>query len=155
MKELKCRICGVTNPEDFYGNTKSLCKVHVLKLAKEKYKDCDYKAMLKNWYSGNILKVRLSAAKNRAIKKNLEFSITLEYLIKVLEDQQNRCVYTGLEFDNSNENLSISVDRIDSSKGYIEGNIQLVLSTINYMKSNMTSEEFIYFCELVYKNSIT
>ena len=36
-----------------------------------------------------------------------------------------------------------SLDRIDSSKGYIKGNVQWVHKNINYMKQEMTNEEFL------------
>lgn len=47
-----------------------------------------------------------------------------------------------------------SIDRIDSSKGYIKGNIQIVHKTLNKMKLNMRDEEFIAICEEVYLNRV-
>jgi hypothetical protein len=41
---------------------------------------------------------------------------------------------------------------IDSSKGYIEGNIQWVHKDINNMKWDFTQEEFINYCKLVANN---
>jgi hypothetical protein len=42
-----------------------------------------------------------------------------------------------------------SLDRIDSSKGYIEGNLQWLHKRINIMKGNMSEKEFLDFCESV------
>jgi len=46
-----------------------------------------------------------------------------------------------------------SLDRIDSSKGYIEENVHWVHKRINVMKGNMSEQEFLNFCEAVtFKN---
>lgn len=43
----------------------------------------------------------------------------------------------------------VSVDRIDSSKGYIAGNVQLVCNWANRAKATLTDGEFADFCRLV------
>jgi len=40
---------------------------------------------------------------------------------------------------------NISIDRIDSSKGYTKDNIQLVGSIINIMKNDIKEEDFLLF----------
>ena len=42
-----------------------------------------------------------------------------------------------------------SLDRIDSSKGYIQGNIQWVHKRINQMKWDSEENDFINWCKLV------
>jgi hypothetical protein len=42
-----------------------------------------------------------------------------------------------------------SLDRIDSSKGYIDGNVQWVHKEVNEMKMQATQNEFIEYCNLV------
>jgi hypothetical protein len=44
---------------------------------------------------------------------------------------------------------SCSIDRIDSSQGYIPGNIQLVTAKTNVSKGNMNNNEFIEYCKKV------
>jgi hypothetical protein len=44
-----------------------------------------------------------------------------------------------------------SLDRIDSSKGYIKGNIQFVSVIANYAKNEMTHDEMLYFCKATAK----
>ena len=46
-------------------------------------------------------------------------------------------------------NATASLDRIDSSKGYIEGNVQWVHKKINYMKQQFNQTEFIEWCKKV------
>lgn len=46
-------------------------------------------------------------------------------------------------------NTNVSIDRIDSNKGYTKDNVQLVCSAINFMKSNLSLNDFIMYCESV------
>ena len=45
-----------------------------------------------------------------------------------------------------------SLDRIDSTKGYVENNVQWTLKKINIMKNVFSQKEFIYLCNKVSKN---
>jgi len=69
------------------------------------------------------------------------------------------CPYSGIELQlASHINTKIdpiyraSVDRIDSSKGYIKDNIQFVSTCINYMKNTLSHEKTIELCKLISKN---
>jgi hypothetical protein len=42
-----------------------------------------------------------------------------------------------------------SLDRIDSTKGYIKGNIQWVHKDVNKMKWNWNQSNFINWCKLI------
>ena len=44
---------------------------------------------------------------------------------------------------------NLSIDRIDSFKGYEKDNIQLVDKRINMMKGSLSNEEFIELCTKV------
>jgi hypothetical protein len=84
----------------------------------------------------------------------VEFDITIEYAWNKFIEQGGKCALTGLplvfekRFHDA-KNRTASLDRIDSSKGYIEGNIQWVHKDINKMKWNYPEEKFIEFCKLV------
>ena len=41
--------------------------------------------------------------------------------------------------------FAVSVDRIESGRGYVQGNIQLVCQAINYAKNKFTNEQFLTF----------
>ena len=45
--------------------------------------------------------------------------------------------------------FTASLDRIDSNKGYIKGNVQWVHKDVNTMKMDHTQEEFIKICTMV------
>ncbi len=46
-------------------------------------------------------------------------------------------------------NTNISLDRIDSTKGYTEDNVQLVCCIVNIMKHNMTDVELRFWCSQI------
>lgn len=93
--------------------------------------------------------------KSRANNKNIEFSITIEYAWDLYEKQNKRCVFTNLDLNFSSKLTShlrtASLDRIDSSKGYVEGNVQWVHKDVNYMKQDYSDEYFIKICNLISK----
>lgn len=160
MKEYKCKHCGTTNPEHFYGVNKSKCKTCNLVVAKEKYANKteeekkEYIEQQKLYYKNNIVRARYLGIKHRAIKKNLDCNITEDYLTQLLENQNNRCYYTQIEFDNSSEIYSFSVDRISSDKGYTKDNIRLVISAVNYMKAEYSEDLFLALVKTIYLNNL-
>jgi hypothetical protein len=60
------------------------------------------------------------------------------------------CYYTGKKFEEEGQNAR-SFDRIDSDKGYVEGNVVSCTIDINSKKSNLTFEEI----ELLYNKLST
>lgn len=100
----------------------------------------------------------LNNIKKNAFSRGKEFAedVTPEYLYSLLEEQDFKCALTGdslLPEDNSldhiRKELPLSLDRIDSSKGYIRGNIQWVTKRANWMKGDMTTQEFLIMCSKV------
>lgn len=81
--------------------------------------------------------------------------ITKEYAWDLFQKQNKKCSLSGLELIISNDNKlnTASLDRIDSSKGYVEGNIQWVHKHINIMKNIYTQEYFIEMCKNVSNNA--
>lgn len=92
----------------------------------------------------------------RASIKAKGCSLTLEYLKQQWEKQKGICPYTNIEMilpKNTLEYTKIkslkkaSLDRIDSSKGYVEGNVEFVCSSINLGKNNFTKEDMVLFLQ--------
>lgn len=99
-----------------------------------------------------------------ATSRNLEFCIDLEYLWDLFEQQNRLCALTklpitlsptyGIDFKKQDKHKqTASLDRIDSNKGYIIGNVQWVHKTINRMKSNLVEDYFVDLCKLVVQNT--
>jgi hypothetical protein len=92
--------------------------------------------------------------KTGARERDLEFSITIEYAWDLFIMQNRKCALSGIEicFSKSQEDRSngtASLDRIDSTKGYVINNCQWVHKDINFMKQDLTEDEFIGWCQLV------
>lgn len=65
------------------------------------------------------------------------------FLVALWSKQEGRCFYTGLPMltDAKGSPYSVSVDRRDSSVGYVEGNVVLCLMAINFMKNDWSEGE--------------
>lgn len=96
--------------------------------------------------------------KYRAKRRKLEFNVSLDYLWNLYLTQKRKCVYTGWDIEfrsyRLKENTTASLDRIDSSKGYIEGNVQWIHKDINPMKWSHSHEYFIKLCKIICDNCI-
>lgn len=83
----------------------------------------------------------------------LTYYIDLQYLHELWDKQKGLCALSGMPmtyyFDSGRVPTNLSVDRIDSSLGYIKGNIQLVCMAVNQMKSDLTVEQLKYFCKSI------
>ena len=100
---------------------------------------------------------RWSEIKCRAKKKNHELAITIEDAWNQFIKQNELCALTGekIYFGSSNSKKgTASLDRIDSSKGYIIDNIQWLHKDINIMKLDLETNYFIDLCKKVYNYSL-
>lgn len=96
--------------------------------------------------------------------KKFEFNITIEDVYNKWIKQDKKCALSGIDINFKNTNskktrhrydlvCTASLDRIDSKKGYLINNIQLVHKDINMMKKEYNQDYFIEMCRLVYSNS--
>lgn len=88
-----------------------------------------------------------AGAKGRASKAGLEFNIDKEDIII-----PDICPVLKTPFER-NTYYTMSLDRIDSSKGYIKGNIQVLSFKANAMKNSASKEELIKFAEWILNES--
>jgi hypothetical protein len=73
-----------------------------------------------------------------ATSRNIEFDLSFETVKHLMT--RTHCYYTGIQFEDEGK-LAFSVDRVDSKKGYIEGNVVACTVDINSKKSNISYEE--------------
>lgn len=89
-------------------------------------------------------------AKENSKMKGCEFNLGVEDIII-----PKKCPYLGIEIcfgvQNRGQDNYYSIDRIDSTKGYVKGNVQVISLLANTMKNKATNEELITFAENVLK----
>jgi hypothetical protein len=108
---------------------------------------------------GELNSTYFSEIRCRSKRLGIEFNVTIEYLWDLFLIQDKKCALTGLPLrfetqrrrKNPGMEQTASLDRIDSDKGYIEGNIQWVHKDVNIMKNQYPQERFIEICRLVTK----
>lgn len=129
------------------GNTKScgcLNKEHIARLGSRQ-----------RFPEGSLTKTLFSGIKAAAAVRKIIFNITFEYVWDLFLKQNKKCALSNLpiQFGTIRRKIetTASLDRIDSSKGYIEGNVQWVHKKINLMKNNIREDEFIMYCREVSK----
>lgn len=83
-----------------------------------------------------------------AVSRNLEIDIDREYIWSLFIKQNRKCAFTGwnIVFDKGKKQTA-SLDRIDSNKGYIKGNLQWVHKDINRLKNTFTNEWLLNTCK--------
>ena len=91
----------------------------------------------------------------KAKSRNLIFNLSIEFLNDLYKKQKGKCAISGIEIEFENGNYypinPCSLDRIDSSIGYIEYNVQWVDRKINYMKHQSPNDDFIEICKKISK----
>ncbi len=164
----KCKGCGEIKPNSEYtpiikkeGRKGRLFVTRCRKCRVEFYKADKYKISRKKSAPEQRRKHRLTivfnSSRGNAKKRELEHTITVDYLKETFDIQKGLCYYTGKPMlmdirGLKNSNDSVSVDRIDSSKGYIEGNIVLCRWVVNRMKNDISKQEFLKLVYDINKN---
>lgn len=81
-----------------------------------------------------------------AESRGLEFSLSFRTVKELLS--RKKCYYTGDVFQDGGA-CARSIDRVDTSKGYVEGNVVACTVEINGKKSNLTVEEILTMAEKI------
>lgn len=156
-----CAACKIEKPlEDFHNSSKS-------KTGKQSNcKDCN-RIRSNIWRSENKSKAAVSMgryrqtlegcirerfhnAAHRAREKNYEFTITIPLLINLYNEQKGLCALSGYQLNFlSGSPFKMSLDRIDSKKGYTFDNVQWVTWQVNNLKSNLDESDLIDLCRAI------
>lgn len=166
MLVIKCPDCGKTyeirrtNYRDAHGCR--ACRFSVQ----------NRKTLGKHRGVGDLTKTYFNYFKNTAHRRNVPFTVSIEYLWDLAVKQEMRCALSGLPimfptigdgYGNSrftpNELQRMrtgaraanaaSLDRIDSYKPYEPGNVQWLNKYVNIMKNGLSQDEFVFYCHQV------
>jgi len=111
--------------------------------------------------TGKIIYEMSTGAQKRSKIAGTKCDVTVAYINELNKNQNGLCVYTGIplnwERPQDNTHCPIdraSIDRKNSSEGYIKGNVQLVSYIANIMKNSFTEEEFLSLCKIITDKAI-
>lgn len=162
-----CKFCKTEKQLDqFYSNGcfkdgikkyRTRCIDCVLQLAKENgpalYKT---KAEKRSSTAKNFISGILNHAAKR--KQHLGFDIDLGFLMELYKNQEGRCAISNVLMTHiagsGRVTTNISIDRIDSSKGYLRGNVQFVCDAVNKMKQDMSENELYDWCNKIVRHNV-
>lgn len=128
----RCRDCKKLQPLGSFHKMKQ-CVLGVSNICK----DCRKIQSAKHWLGKDYKKKMYDRAKTRSTAQGREFTITMDDFS--IPDQ---CPVFQRPFEYEPKSPWVpSIDRIDSSKGYVPGNVQVVSWRANWIKNDMTLEE--------------
>ena len=102
----------------------------------------------KRWFSNRKGQAKLKGKESTIEPKDIP-GVKIEQSMEGIE-YPKVCPVLGIELDwnvkiNGGQDNSPSLDRIDSTKGYIPGNVMMMSKLANGMKQNATSEQLVNF----------
>jgi hypothetical protein len=126
--EFMCKLCGDIEHADIFDTVTMKCST------------CSQKSKLscKLRNPRDFSKTQLYNYRKSACNRNLDFNLTNDEFIKLVESSCHYCGYNG---------KVIGVDRIDSAKGYIIDNVVPCCELCNLMKHVRSYQDFIDICE--------
>lgn len=125
-----------------------------------KCRTADRHRELKGNYVGDISDTFWSRIKKSARIRDIDFNITKIYIWELFLKQNKKCKLSNLDIiieksicrKRGKSNITASLDRIDSSKGYIVGNVQWLHKDVNYIKQDLDESYFKILCKLITDN---
>ena len=103
----------------------------------------------RGWHRG-IRVSWLNQFKSGSETRKIEWDLTIDDVANLYENQKGLCALTDVsiafpEIGHPQKAIA-SIDRIDSSKGYVQNNVQLVTRQVNMMKQSYSQDLFIDTC---------
>lgn len=146
-----CKICGdqfVTQYKRQIYCSDYCCHVKYSRFIKRK----TGLSIDKKYRMRNPIKTKIKAIRNRAIKKGLEFNLTVDWFIAHFSQG---CEMTGHDLDVSKGSpWSVEVDRIKPGGNYTMDNCRLVCAIYNLAKLNWSDKDVFEMCGLVVNSPI-
>lgn len=143
--------CGNNTQVKSINLTKNLTKSCGCRKNKYGHKNPLYKGVA-DLSGGRWAKI-VHHAKERGLLMNISVDEGWSIFIK----QNKKCALTGMSIcfgSKSNKiETTASLDRIDSSKGYIKKNVQWVHKRVNILKGNLPQKDLLKWCNKIVKHS--
>ena len=103
---------------------------------------------------GDLSGQHINGIRANAKCRDIPYKVSVDYLWNLFVKQNKRCALTGklLSMDKDSERTA-SLDRINSTKGYVKGNVQWVHKVINLMKMDLSEPDFLKWCQTVVEHT--
>lgn len=133
-------------------------KYYIKNIPEEKRKNTEHLKKGSERDQFSPFRVFLKTCKMRMVQKNRELDLSLQDLKEQWDKQKGICPYTGWSMKiapcQSRKNIEktpdrASLDRIDSKKGYVKGNIQFVSLISQYAKNDWNEDVILEFADAV------
>lgn len=146
-----CSCCGKRLPATDFYNSKNTYEPKLKSVSKAKEVTSQCKACIKSRLNKiSTEKYLWNLAKARAKKNNIDFNIEIDDVVV-----PQFCPIFGLELKRNEKSIlpnSVTLDRIDNTKGYVKGNVQVISYLANTMKNQATVEQLIRFADWINSN---
>jgi len=154
-----CWKCSVEQPISMFARNKSkssgrsaecksCVKIYNKKHVAENYEH--YQAERKRKRHANLAWYLFLECRTRAKRNGLEFDLSPADIVI-----PERCPVFGFVMkpaEGTQRDFSPSVDRIDTSRGYVRGNVQVISNKANRMKTNASGPELLQFARWILSN---
>ena len=104
----------------------------------------------------------ISKIRGDAKRRGIPFEVDRDFLWNLFLKQNKKCILTNLPikfaqstYEDRHGKTSASLDRIDSTKGYLPDNVAWVHKDINIIKNNLDIFDFYRLCHLVAEKART
>lgn len=116
------------------------------------------KKKFNNMLTDNISLMCFNKIKHQSELRGILFDLTPEYLETLFTGFCYLCgepinIGTYKKINGKIDLGSASLDRKDSNKGYVEGNVEWCLKDVNIMKNNKPIDDFIILCEKIFNHN--
>lgn len=152
-KTIVCQVCGKPF-KSMVGPRIKTCSIKCHRKRRSEYISMNNRKDFEH-----VIRNLIKQSRFRAGRYKMSYDITYEYLWDLFEKQGRKCAITKIQFEISSGKgikkrspWSISIDRIDSSKGYIVGNVQLVIVIYNLCKNSWTHKDVVTFANSIKKS---
>lgn len=109
--------------------------------------------------AGDISHQYFDHIRRNAESRNLEFSISPDYIWQLFIEQNRKCALSGRnininisKINNRKNEMTASLDRINSNKGYIIGNVQWIHKELQPIKMSLSNYQLFMICQEIYDN---
>lgn len=148
MSLKECLLCG---KEFTYGRQHhNYCSKEHSKQYRKENKQAAWSAKYASQSPAFFIRRLLN--KRRYLKKE----VSLEYLVYLWDKQEGLCAVSRVpmtyQHGEGNLDTNISIDRIEPTLGYVEGNVQLVCRVVNHMKWTNSTERLEWWCNHIIRS---